>query len=76
MRTFGAKKPLFDHFFSSFSLIFDGFRGQKGGFGGRYGADDSGFGGSRGLDPQNQDFEQILMKNHQKSSKNHQNRGF
>ena len=63
MRTFGAKKPLFDHFFTSFLMIFNGFRGQKGGQTGRYGADDSGFKSPKGLDPQNQDFDRFLMKN-------------
>ena len=76
MRTFGAKKPLFDHFFSSFSLIFNGFWGQKGDPMSRYGADDSSFKSPKGLDPQNQDFDRFLMKNIKKWPKNHQKQRF
>ena len=76
MRTFGSKNALFDHFLVLMTLVFNGFWGPKRTQNGRYGAYGSGLRALRGLDPQNQDFDQFLMKIIKKSLKNHQKSTF
>ena len=76
MRTFGSKNATFDHFLTLMTLVFNGFWVQKGPKTVVMGLMTVVWGLLMGLDPQNQDFDQFLMKIIKKSLKNHQKSTF
>ena len=76
MRTFGSKNALFDHFLTLMTLVFNDFWVQKGPKTVVMGLINRPQRALKGLDPQNQDFDQFLMKIIKKSLKNHQKSTF